>query len=263
MAAPAKKRSPAPPATTNVVAAARGQQPRGGGGWWESAKSIAGALLIFLFVRTFLVEAFRIPSGSMIPTLLIGDWLFVNKLVYGPHIPFTDTSLPGYAEPARGDVVVFESPFQPDEVQNDPTPTLVKRLWGTPGDTLYMRNGLLYVNGAAQPQDAAMATNPVDDPTFRSWHFSWQAKYALPNTRFGPAPADPTLGNWGPLLVPPNYFLMLGDNRYESKDSRYWGLVPRGNLRGRPIFVYYSYEPGRSFAFLRDIRWDRIGHRIR
>src|SRR5688500_8282760 len=99
---------------------------------WGHVKSIAGAVLVYLVLKTFLVEAFRIPSGSMIPSLLIGDWLFVNKLVYGPHIPFTRVNLPGYADPKRGDVVVFVSPYQPDlaEVGDDPNPTLVKRLVG-------------------------------------------------------------------------------------------------------------------------------------
>ena len=107
-----------------------------------------GAILIFLFVRVFLVEAYRIPSGSMIPTLLVGDWLFVNKLAYGPHIPGLDVSLPGYATPKRRNVVVFVSPPQPDNGA-DITPTLVKRFWGLPGDTLYMRSGVLYINGTA------------------------------------------------------------------------------------------------------------------
>ena len=90
---------------------------RPGGGlrrYWESFKSLAGTIAIFLVLRTFFVEAYRIPSGSMIPTLLVGDWLFVNKLVYGPHVPFTHVNLPGYADPNRGDVVVFESPYQAD-----------------------------------------------------------------------------------------------------------------------------------------------------
>jgi len=268
MAVPAKKSSPpSRPAAPNLVAAARGQAPPRAGGWRENLRSILGALIIFLVVRTFLVEAYRIPSGSMIPTLLVGDWLFVNKLVYGPHIPFTDVNLPGYDDPERMDVVVFESPYQADEAQRglDATPTLVKRLWGTPGDTLYMRDAVLYVNGVAQPQGPEMAQNPVADPGYRDPLFAWQAQYALQNTRFGSAPADPTLGNWGPLLVPPGHYFMLGDNRFASKDSRYWGLVPRENLRGQPLFVYYSWEAERQrpFGFLRDIRWNRIGHRIR
>ena len=113
---------------------------------WENFKSIVGALAIFLLLRAFIVEAYRIPSGSMIPTLLVGDWLFVNKAIFGAHVPFTSSSLPAYREPRRGDVVVFVSPYQADEdsLGHDPTPTLVKRLVGTPGDTLYMRNGVVY-----------------------------------------------------------------------------------------------------------------------
>ena len=143
--------------------------------------------MIFLFIRTFFVEAFRIPSGSMIPTLLVGDWLFVNKLVYGPHIPFTQINLPGYSNPKRGDVVVFVSPYQPDEAAlgNDPTPTLVKRLIGMPGDTIYMRDGLVYVNGIAQRQGFAAANNEKGDPNSIDPLFDWQKRYALASSRFG------------------------------------------------------------------------------
>src|SRR5471030_595358 len=143
----AKSSAPNP----NVVAQARGagskknpSQPASR--WlWENFKSLAGAIVIYLFVKTLFVEAFRIPSGSMIPTLLIGDWLFVNKLAYGPTIPFTNKHLPGYTNPKHGDVMVFESPYQADNAP-DFTPVLVKRLIGMPGDTLYMRNGQLYLN---------------------------------------------------------------------------------------------------------------------
>ena len=112
---------------------------------WENVKSFAGAVLIYLVIKTLLMEAFRIPSGSMIPTLLVGDWLFVNKVAYGPSVPFTHYHLPGYTSPGRGDVVVFVSPYQPDMAESgeDPTPTLVKRLIGMPGDTIYMRTGLV------------------------------------------------------------------------------------------------------------------------
>ena len=234
---------------------------------WEGVRAFLGTLAIFLVIRTFLVEAFRIPSGSMIPTLLVGDWLFVNKVVYGPHIPFTNASLPGYAEPKRGEVVVFVSPYQADEAARgaDPTPTLVKRLIGTPGDTLYMRDGLLHVNGMPQRQGFA-ASNPLGDGNETSELFAWQRDYTLATSRFGPAPAVPTHDDWGPLVVPPGRYFMLGDNRYNSKDSRYWGLVPRENVRGRPIFVYYSYnadESTRPLPFITDIRWNRIGDVIR
>jgi signal peptidase I len=236
---------------------------------WENFKSIVGALAIFLVLRAFLVEAYRIPSGSMIPTLLVGDWLFVNKAIYGAHVPFSRASLPAYREPRRGDVVVFVSPFQADEdsLGHDPTPTLVKRLVGTPGDTLYMRNAILYVNGIAQRQGfgATPTTNPElansVDPLF-----SWQKKVGLKASRFGAAPAQPTHDNWGPFVVPPSRLFMMGDSRYNSKDSRYWGFVPRENVRGKPLFVYYSYnadDSDRPLPMLTDIRWSRIGHWIR
>ena len=229
-------------------------------------KSLAGAVLIYLVIKTLLMEAFRIPSGSMIPTLLVGDWLFVNKLRYGPHVPFTRTNLPGYADPRRGDVVVFESPYQPDMVENgeDPTPTLVKRLVGMPLDTLYMREGLLYVNGLPQRQGYAAQANRKGDPNSTSPLMAWQHKIELAGTRFGPPPQMPTLDRWGPLLIPAGTYFMMGDNRYESKDSRYWGVVPKANVRGRPLFIYYSYVPqnesDRPGSFLSEIRWRRIGH---
>jgi signal peptidase I len=255
-----------------TVAAARagksGSRPSGRR-LWENFKSLAGTIAIFLFLRAFLVEAYRIPSGSMIPSLLIGDWLFVNKLVYGPHVPFTSYNLPGYAEPARGEVVVFESPPQPDEaaIGNDPTPTLVKRLIAMGGDTIYSRDAVVYINGLAQRQGYASPEQEKGDPNEVSDLFDWQKRVGLAISRFGPAPKQPTHDNWGPFIVPPGHFFMMGDNRYASKDSRYWGFVPRRNVRGRPLFVYYSYVPGnesdRPLSFITDIRWRRIGHWIK
>jgi signal peptidase I len=276
MASPASKKSK----PRNVVAEARSggkkQSAQPMGKWlWENFKSLAGAIIIYLFVKTLFVEAFRIPSGSMIPTLLVGDWLFVNKLAYGPTIPFTNAHLPGYTNPKHQDVVVFESPYQADNAP-DFTPTLVKRLIGMPGDTLYMRAGVLYLNGIAQRQGFA-ANNPGGDNSLIAPNFEWQHKIELKNTRFGSAPAQPQLGNWGPLLIPPDHYFMMGDNRYCSKDSRYWGVVPRANVRGRPLFVYYSYVPGpgddnsacngqvsdRAVPFITDVRWSRIGHWVK
>jgi signal peptidase I len=265
----AKKRSTS---SQNVVAQARGKgKPRSSlrKRVWENVKSLAGAVLIYLVIKTLFMEAFRIPSGSMIPSLLVGDWLFVNKLRYGPHVPFTRTNLPGYAEPKRGEVVVFVSPHQPDMAAQgeDATPTLVKRLVGMSGDTLYMRDGLLYVNGAAQRQGYAAASNPKGDPNETSPLMDWQHKIELAGTRFGPPPRTPTHDHWGPLLIPANHYFMMGDNRYASKDSRYWGVVPRANVRGRPMFIYYSYVPSgesdRPVSFITDIRWSRLGHWIK
>jgi signal peptidase I len=236
---------------------------------WENFKSILGALAIFLILRAFLIEAYRIPSGSMIPTLLVGDWLFVNKAIFGAHIPFTNSSLPAIREPHRGDVVVFVSPYQPDEAEagRDPTPTLVKRLVGTPGDTLYMRRGVLYVNGIAQRQGFG-SNAPVNADIANSVDplFDWQKKVGLTSSRFGAAPAQPNHDNWGPLVVPPHRLFMMGDSRYNSKDSRYWGFVPRENVRGKPLFVYYSYnadDSDRPLPMITDIRWRRIGHWIK
>lgn len=230
--------------------------------FWENFKALLSALLFFVVLRTFFIEAYRIPSGSMIPTLLVGDWLFVNKLVYGPHIPFTNSNLPGYGDPKRGEVVVFKSPTQIDQPQ-DPNPTLVKRIVGAGGDTLFMRDAVLYVNGARQkpphPSSNEGGVDSIDQL------FDWQKIVALKSSRFGPAPAQPTHDNWGPLVVPPRSYFMMGDSRYNSKDSRYWSFVPRQNIRGKPMFVYYSYnadDSDRPLPFLTDIRWSRIGHWI-
>jgi signal peptidase I len=239
------------------------RQSSRGVAFWENFKSILGALIVFLLLRAFFVEAYRIPSGSMIPTLLVGDWLFVNKLIYGPHIPFTEKHLPGYAEPKRGDVVVFVSPTQVDQPE-DPNPTLVKRLIGEPGDTLFMRKGTLYLDGIAQRQgygalpelDSAAGTEISPD-------FDWQKSVGLKSSRFGAAPLQPTHDNWGPFVVPKRHFFMMGDNRYNSKDGRYWGFVPRENVRGRPLFIYYAYnadDSDRPLPFITDIRWSRLGH---
>ena len=216
----------------------------------------------------------------MIPTLLVGDWLFVNKAIFGAHIPFTGSSLPAVREPRRGDVVVFVSPYQADEdsAGRDATPTLVKRLVGTPGDTLYMRSGLLYLNGIAQRQGYGINTqvDPVVggsvDPLF-----DWQKKVGLKSSRFGAAPTQPSHDEWGPIVVPPRRLFMMGDSRYNSKDSRYWGFVPRANIVGRPLVIYLSVrgsEHGRSsdklihsgqtMAHLLDLaRWDRMFRLVR
>jgi signal peptidase I len=223
---------------------------------------------IVLGTRQLLAEAFRIPSGSMEPTLLVGDWLFVNKLRFGPHVPFTSHSLPGYARPKRGDVTVFVSPPQDVTIRISPdqvTPTLVKRIVGVAGDTLLMRRGLLTVNGIPVPSPHAfvLADTIADEP---QTIFAWQHQIEIRVSRFGPPTAAPSLHEWGPLLVPAGTFFMMGDNRDNSVDSRYYGPVPRANLRGTPMFVYYSYDPEQGLDYFRaltDIRWRRIGHWIR
>ena len=220
--------------------------------------------------RVALAEAFRIPSGSMERTLLVGDWLFVNKLRYGPHVPFSHLTLPGYATPRRRDVAVFESPPQDSSIRITPgevTPTLVKRIVGVGGDTLAMRGGQLYVNGVTEPpgpahgDSAAAAFAAQASPIFR-----WQHRLEARGTGLGPPPPQPTLHDWGPLVVPSGTYFMMGDNRDNSVDSRFYGPVPRENLRGTPMFVYYSYEQEAGLDYFRavtEIRWRRIGTWIR
>jgi signal peptidase I len=225
-------------------------------------------LAIFLGARQLLAEAFRIPSGSMEPTLLVGDMLFVNKLRFGPHIPFTSHSLPGYADPKRGDVAVFISPPQDVTIRISPdqvTPTVVKRIVGAAGDTLLMRHGQLTVNGAAvpSPNSFVLPDAVADQPQAI---FMWQHQIEIHGSRFGPPPRAPSVHEWGPLVVPSGTFFMMGDNRDNSVDSRYYGPVPRANLRGTPMFIYYSYDPHQGVDYFRAvtaIRWRRLGTWIR
>ena len=220
----------------------------------EWAKSFTIAIILFLVVRTFLVEAFKIPSGSMEKTLLVGDFLLVNKMVYGAEIPFTGKHLPAIRHPQRGDVIVFQWPL-------DPTKNFVKRLVGVPGDTLYMKSGELYVNGEHQNERYVSHSEPDMDPSPPD--FDWQKKYLVKTAEA--ATGVPSRNNWGPLVVPKDEYFVLGDNRDNSLDSRYWQFVPDSLIRGRPMFVYYSYDPDSldRMSWLTRIRWTRIGERVR
>ncbi len=226
-------------------------------------------IAIFLTARVALAEAYRIPTGSMEPTLQVGDMLFVNKLRFGPHIPFTGVSLPGYATPRREDVVVFVSPPQHPAIRitpDDVTPMLVKRIVGIAGDTLLMRRGELMVNGDVLPARNTEFTLPVSSADRREPLFAWQHAVEVKGTRFGPPVTNPSLHDWGPLVIPSGMFFMMGDNRDNSVDSRYYGLVPRANLRGTPTFVYYSYDRESGLDYFRaltEIRWRRLGTWIR
>ena len=223
------------------------------GGALEWFKSLLVAAVIFLVLRTFLVQTFVITSGSMESTLLEGDFLVVNRAAIGTRVPLTPVRIPGYSEPRRFDVIVFDPPHEPDL-------KLVKRLVGMPGDTLEMRERVLFINGERveepylQHVDIGNETHP--------W-MSWQTRYLAPGV--DAAEYRPSRDDWGPLVIPPDHFFMLGDNREESLDSRYWGLLERWRLEGRAVFIYFSYNRGsfRPFAFLREIRWGRIGDPIR
>ena len=230
---------------------------RTGARWlWEWAKSFIIAVGLFVVVRAFLVQAFKIPSGSMEKTLLVGDFLIVNKLVYGAEVPFTQKRLPAVRQPARGDVIVFQYPLEPEK-------DFVKRLVGMPGDTLEMHGGSLYVNGVGQRERYVVHTDP--DATTSEEDFRWQRDYLVRTVEAARTGYHPSRNNWGPLIVPAKSYFVLGDNRDNSLDSRYWGFVPDSLVRGRPMFVYYSYAPDgeHRFAWLTRIRWARLGEQIR
>jgi signal peptidase I len=217
---------------------------------WEFVRSLVVAIAIFLVLRTFVIEAFRIPSGSMENTLLIGDFLFVNKALYGAEIPFTGIRLPAFRNPRRNDLVIFKSP-------EEPRLTVVKRLVGMPGDTLRMADNHLIVNGAPAEEPFVIRTDPLRDheePKMRSW----QARYLTADR--DRASYRPTLKNWGPIVVPPDSFFAMGDNRDNSYDSRYWGFLGRNRIRGRPLIIYYSYNPTGvlPLPFFTAPRWRRI-----
>lgn len=220
---------------------------------WEWAKILAVSVLLFFFLRTFFVEAFKIPSGSMEGTLLVGDFLLVNKMVYGAEVPFTHWRLPRLREPKRGDVIVFTYP-------ENPAMTFVKRLVGLPGDTLEMHDGQLVRNGKQVSEPYVLHTEPDIDPAQEE--FRWQRSY-LVNTANATIGYHPSRDNWGPLVVPPRNYFALGDNRDNSLDSRYWGFVADSLLKGRPFMIYYSYAPDTArFDWLTRIRWHRVGERV-
>jgi len=218
----------------------------------EWVKSLAIAAVLFVLLRSFLVQTFVITSGSMEDTLLVGDMLMVNRAAIGSPIPFTELRIPGYSEPHRFDVLVFDPP-------HEETLKLVKRLIGLPGDTLEMRNRTLYINGVAQ-QEPYVKHSDVPDET-HPW-MAWQRDYLAPGLDRNAY--VPTRDNWGPLVIPVDRFMMLGDNRETSLDSRYWGLLEGWRLEGRAVFIYFSYNKDsyRPFPWLREIRWGRIGDGI-
>jgi signal peptidase I len=218
----------------------------------EWAKSVVMAVALFLFIRTFLVQTYVITSGSMENTLLVGDMLVVNRLAIGSRIPGTGIRIPGYSKPRRGDVLVFDPRHEVDMM-------LVKRLLGLPGDTLEMRNGALYLNGE---QLHERYLNEHRGPDLRDPDMAWQREHLVNSV--DRQSYSPSLHHWGPIVVPDGYYFMLGDNRDESLDSRYWGLLESWRLEGRVVFKYFSYNRGsyRPFPAIREIRWGRIGRGV-
>ena len=222
---------------------------------WEWIKSLAIALVIWFVLRTLLIEAFRIPSSSMERTLLVGDFLFVNKALYGAEVPLIHARLPAIRDPRLGDIVVFDS-------KTEPGVKVVKRLVGMPGDTLQMKNAVLWRNGVAQREPYVEHVDSLTDTSAPEMR-DWQVNYLLPGVNR--VTYHPSRDNWGPLVVAPGQYFVMGDNRDNSYDSRYWGFIDRKVIRGRPLFVYYSFDHDswRALPFITAIRWSRIGHQPR
>jgi signal peptidase I len=225
--------------------------------WARLALEVAA---IWVVVHTLFIAGYRIPSGSMDPTLQVGDFLFVTPLPYGPHIPFTSWNLPGFADPPRGSINVYQSPPQHYDPTNpvgffpdDSIPIVVKRIVAIPGDTILMRDGVFSVNGVEQTIPVVPAPGP-SAPHESNKLFAWQHPYELHGSRFGEPPATITHDDWGPLRVPAEHYFSLGDNRYNSIDARYYGFIPRKNFRGRPLIIYFSYD-----AEDWRLRWRRLG----
>jgi signal peptidase I len=219
----------------------------------EYFESIVIAVILALFVRTWVVQAFKIPTGSMENNLLIGDHLLVNKFMFGPTATGPEKTLLPMRDPRRGDVVVFK---YPDEPERD----FIKRVIGLPGETLELRNKKVYING-----------QPLDEPYV---HFLEPASEGQEVTSFD------VRERYGPVRVPEGQYFVMGDNRDNSQDSRYWGFLPRHYIKGKALMIYWSYDSGpeeyvengagatikRVFSvithFFTRTRWERILNQI-
>ena len=191
----------------------------------ENAEAIFIAIIIALFIRTFVVQAFKIPSGSMKPTLQIGDHILVNKFIYGVKIPYLNAVLLPVKKPQRGDIVVFKYPL-------DPKKDFIKRVIGLPGDVVEIREKTIYINGQRLNHDVGVFSDP---------------RTIAGNIR----PRD----NLGPITVPKDALFAMGDNRDESFDSRFWGFVPLRDVNGKAFIIYWSWD---SDDF--NVRWGRIAN---
>lgn len=193
----------------------------------EYAEAFVVAIVLALIIRTFVVQAFKIPSGSMEPTLLIGDHILVNKFIYGERIPFTDIKLFDFRKPKTGEVVVFIYP-------KDESKDFIKRVIGVEGDTIQIKDKKLYINGKLQ-----------NDP-----YGAYIDNAIIPGHI---QPRD----NFGPVVVPQDSLFVMGDNRDRSADSRFWGFVDLNKVKGKAFLIYWSWG-----GFMRDIKWGRIGKLI-
>ncbi len=252
---------------------------------FEAAASICSVLVVGLYILTFLAQNYVIPSGSMEKTLLIGDHLVVDRISLAP--PAKWMPLVHYREPRRGDITVFVKPVpepQPDADGNPQYFILVKRLIGVPGDHIHLNDGVVYLNGVAQPgpKDGSDDPGAAIDQVYLD-EFPSIPPAQAPSGAETPSWADDAPSHIvnGDLVVPPGMYFMMGDNRHNSLDSRYWGFVPRQNIVGRPLFNYWSFKSdeadyevtgiGPQLAwlghvvthFFSDTRWSRTLHRTR
>jgi len=198
----------------------------------EMLESVLIALFLFLLIRTFVVQAFRIPSPSMEETLLIGDFLFINKIEYGPQVPFTNYRLPGLRAPRQGDIIVFRYPGSGEN--GEPAVDYIKRCVAVGGQIVEIKGKELFVDGTLQLEPYVIHTSNINDPI---------------------------RDNFGPLEVPEGHLFMMGDNRDNSADSRFWGTLPMDNVRGRAFVRYFSWEDnGRLWDKIqkKKVRWERI-----
>jgi signal peptidase I len=210
---------------------ARAKQPKSQ--LQEYVEAILWAVALTFVLRAFVIQAFRIPSESMVKTLLVGDFLFVNKFEFGPKIPFTHIRLPGLRKPRRGDVIVFQYP-------PDPSKDYIKRCIATEGQTIEVRDKDVYVDGRRLVEPYVQHIYSDTLPAEQS-------------------PRD----NMSPVTVPPGHLFMMGDNRDNSADSRFWGFVPMDNVKGRAMFIYYSTGGDSWFNYVLDTRFDRMFRPIR
>ena len=201
----------------------------------EYAESLIIAVILALYVRTWVFQAFKIPTGSMEPNLLVGDHLIVNRMVFAPAVTgFERALLPGRAI-RRGDVVVFKFP-------KDPERDFIKRVIGLPGDELALKQKKIHING-----------KPIDEP---------YAHYLEPPSPDGQPKGDSRLEQYGPVTVPAGQYFMMGDNRDNSEDSRYWGFMPANYVKGEALFIYFSAAE-QSTGWLPSVQWDRLFKRVR
>jgi len=194
----------------------------------ENIEAIIIAVILALFIRAFVVQAFKIPSGSMKQTLLIGDHILVNKFIYGVKIPFSDITVIPVKNPKRGDIIVFKFPEDPDK-------DFIKRVVGVSGDVVEIRNKQVYINDMLLNQDHGIYTDP----------------HIIPGAF---QPRD----NLGPVTVPPASLFVMGDNRDHSYDSRFWGFVDLKAVKGKAFIIYWSWDSD-DFG----VRWNRIGHLLK